>query len=188
MQTVLLVDNGVLCRAYPYKQNSCNEMDGVRLQAQRLRELERYVDAQSGGPGEGFLRIVTDPQQAREAINDGKLALTMGIEVSVLFDCGLNAGLPRCDEAQIDQQLQEVYDLGVRQMELANKFDNALTGVTGDAGTGGVVINSGNAQETGMFWQMETCPTGPDGEPAFGTDRQQTNLLDDSGAPAGPQD
>jgi hypothetical protein len=34
-------------------------------------------------------------------------------------------------DAQIDERLQEVYDMGVRQMELVNKFDNALAGVTG---------------------------------------------------------
>ena len=49
--TNLLVDNGQLCEVYPLKKNSCDEMDGVRLQAKRLRELERYIDAQSGGPG-----------------------------------------------------------------------------------------------------------------------------------------
>ena len=184
MMTTLLVDNAVLCRTYPYQQNSCNEMDGVRLQAQRLRELERYIDAQSGGPGEGWFRIVTDPTQARQVINSGKLAVTMGIEVSVLFDCGLKAGIPQCDEAQIDTQLQEVYDLGVRQMELANKFDNALTGVTGDGGVGGPVINSGNVQETGQFWQFETCPTEDDhSKHDHGTDRQQPNVVDDGGAP-----
>src|SRR5690606_32795097 len=46
----LLVDNNQLCKLWAYKDHGCNEMDGVRLQAQRLRELEAYVDAQSGGP------------------------------------------------------------------------------------------------------------------------------------------
>ena len=71
----LLVENAQLCEIYPYKQNSCNEMDSVRLQARRIRELEDYIDAQAGGPGKGFFRIVTDPFQAREVINDGKLAV-----------------------------------------------------------------------------------------------------------------
>ncbi|HEV2812418.1 MAG TPA: Coagulation factor 5/8 type domain-containing protein, partial [Solirubrobacteraceae bacterium] len=65
----LLVDNAVLCEVYPLKRNSCNEMDGVRLQAKRLRELEDYIDAQNGGPGRGWFRIVTDPFQARRVIN-----------------------------------------------------------------------------------------------------------------------
>lgn len=179
MFTNLLVDNNQLCKIYPFKKNSCNEMDGVRLQAKRIRELERYIDAQSGGPGEGWFRIVTDPFEARRVINEGKLAVVLGIEVSVPLDCGLTQDLPRCDTAQIEAGLDEVYDLGVRQMELTNKFDNAFSGVTGDAGTTGVVVNQGNFLETGRYWRMETC-TEDDGH---AHDHTQMNLTDDAGIP-----
>ena len=81
----------------------------------------------------------------------------MGIEVSKLFDCGVQDGQPECTAEQIDQRLKEVYDLGVRDMELVNKFDNALGGVAGDSGTTGVVVNVGNRIETGRFWQMGPC-------------------------------
>jgi hypothetical protein len=177
MYTNLLVDNGQLCEIYPYKKNSCNEMDGVRLQAQRLHEFVRYIDAQSGGPGEGWLQIVTDPFQARRVINAGKLAVVMGIEVSVPLDCGEYLGTPKCDAAQVDQRLQEVYDLGVRQMEMTNKFDNALTGVTGDDGATGLIVNEGNKGETGHFWQMQTCANPKDPR----QDKTQYNLPDQSG-------
>ncbi|MDQ1711789.1 MAG: hypothetical protein QOE45_1239 [Frankiaceae bacterium] len=181
MFTNLLVENNVLCELYPYKRNSCNEMDAVRLQAQRLHELERYVDAQSGGPGEGWFRIVDDPFEARRVINAGKLAVVMGIEVSVPFDCGEYLGVARCTAAEIDTRLDEVYALGVRQMELTNKFDNALTGVTGDSGTQGPIVNAGNKYETGHFWKMQTCADA-------GTDRHdklQTNFADSSGGQVG---
>jgi hypothetical protein len=163
----LLVDNEVLCTVYPYKRNSCNEMDGVRLQARRLRELQDYIDAQHGGPGKGWFRIVTDPFQARRVINAGKLAVVMGIEVSKLFDCGVQDGQPECTAEQIDERLKGAYDLGVRDMELVNKFDNALGGVAGDSGTTGVVVNAGNRIETGRFWQMGPC------EDAHNHDRPQ---------------
>jgi hypothetical protein len=166
----LLVDNAVLCEVYPYKRNSCNEMDGVRLQARRLRELEDYIDAQSGGPGKGWFRVVSDPFAAREVINAGKLAVVPGIEVSRLFDCRRYDGQPQCDKAQIDRQLDEVYDLGVRQMEIINKFDNALGGVAGDAGTTGVVTNNGNKVETNQYWDMRTCP---EDAPEGAHDREQ---------------
>jgi hypothetical protein len=179
MFTNLLVDNNQLCKIYPYKRNSCNEMDGVRLQARRIRELERYIDAQSGGPGEGWFRIVTDPFEARRVINEGKLAVVLGIEVSVPLDCGTTLDVPRCDAAAIDAGLDEVWDLGVRQMELVNKFDNALSGVAGDSGDTGVVVNQGNKGETGQYWQMETC-TEADGH---AHDKTQRNFHDESGAP-----
>jgi hypothetical protein len=186
MFTNLLVDNGVLCEIYPYKRNSCNEMDGVRLQAQRLHELERYVDAQSGGPGEGWFRIVKDPFEARRVVNAGKLAVVMGIEVSVPLDCGERLGNPRCTTEQIDQRLDEVYALGVRQMELTNKFDNALTGVTGDDGVQSVV-NAGNAYETGHFWKMQTCVE-PHDHTTHRHDKLQPNVADgyDGTAPPAP--
>jgi hypothetical protein len=177
MFTNLLVDNGVLCEIYPYKKNSCNEMDSVRLQMGRLHEFERYIDAQSGGPGEGWFRIVKDPFEARRVVNAGKLAVIPGIEVSVPFDCGETLGVPRCTAADIESRLDEVYALGVRQMELTNKFDNALTGVTGDSGTQGPIVNAGNKYETGHFWKMETCadPT------TERTDKLQPNFADQSG-------
>lgn len=181
MFTALLVDNGVLCEVYPLKKNSCNEMDGVRLQAQRLHELERYIDAQSGGPGRGWLRIVDDPFEARRVVNAGKLAVVMGIEVSVPFDCGEYLEQPRCTAAQIEQRLDEVHALGVRQMELTNKFDNALTGVTGDDGDTGLIVNNGNKYETGHYWKMHTC------EPDAGdrVDKTQHDVADDSGGQVG---
>lgn len=157
LMTNLLVDNTALCQAFPVKKNSCNEMDGVRLQAKRLFELQDYIDAQSGGPGEGWLRIVTSPAQAREVINAGRLAVVLGIEVSVLFDCGEILDQPQCMSNQIDERLQEVFDMGVRQMELINKFDNALSGVTGDSGETGLVVNQGNRSTTGHYWDMRTC-------------------------------
>ena len=160
MFTNLLVDNNVLCELYPYKKNSCNEMDGVFLQAQRLHEMERYIDAQAGGPGQGWFRIVRDPFEARRVINEGRLAVVMGIEVSVPFDCGEHLEVPHCDAADIKDWVKRVYDLGVRQMELTNKFDNALTGVTGDSALLGPIVNTGNKYETGHNWKMTTCEDG----------------------------
>ena len=155
--TNLLVDNNQLCKIYPFHRNSCNEMDGVRLQAQRMRELERYIDAQSGGPGEGWFRIVTDPFEAREVINSGKLAMILGIEVSRLFDCSAHPAAPKCTPEIVEERLEEVYDLGVRQMELVNKFDNQFSGVTGDSGTAGPVVNVGNFGETGSWYRLDDC-------------------------------
>ena len=51
--------------------------------------LERYIDAQSGGPGKGWFRIVSSPAQARQQIEAGKLAVVLGLEVSDLFNCYL---------------------------------------------------------------------------------------------------
>ncbi len=158
----LLVENNQLCMIYPLKKNSCDDMDSVRLQAKRMYELQDYIDAQFGGPGKGFYRIVKSPFEAREVINRGQLAVVMGIETSVPFGCTMKADVPQCSLEDIDRQLDEVHAMGVRQMELVNKFDNALAGVAGDAGAIGPLVNSANFLETGSFWDMRHC------EPADG--------------------
>ena len=177
----LLVENNKLCELYPYKRNSCDDMDSVRLQAHDMYQLQDYIDAQFGGPGKGFYRIVTNPFQARKVINAGKLAVVMGIETSVPFGCTMKVDVPACSISDIDRQLDAVHKMGVRQMELVNKFDNALSGVAGDNGAVGVAVNSANFLETGSFWDMQHCAPA-DGE---SHDRNQVAAPDIS---AGQQD
>jgi hypothetical protein len=165
----LLVENNKLCEIYPLKRNSCDDMDSIRLQARQMHKLQDYIDAQYGGPGKGFYRIVTDPFQARRVINSGRMAVVMGIETSVPFGCTFKQvgtrDVAQCSAAEIDRQLDEVHRMGVRQMELVNKFDNALAGVAGDEGTTGAIVNAANFLETGTFWNMRHCEPA-DGESA----------------------
>src|SRR3712207_1426428 len=62
-----------------------------------------------------------------------------------------------CDAAQIDRQIDEMHKLGVRSSLLLNKFDNPLTGVRFDSGTASYLINAGNKQSAGTFWDAKTC-------------------------------
>ena len=153
----LTVENRVLCEVYPLKKNSCNEMDSVLLQIKRLHALEDYIDAQNGGPGKGWFRIVRNPFQARKVINSGKLAVITGMEVSEPFGCRLRNRAPTCDEADISAWIDRLHGLGVRQLEITNKFDNALTGVAGDGGAIGVAIDGFNFFTTGTFWDLGPC-------------------------------
>jgi hypothetical protein len=126
-----------------------------------LHALQDYIDAQSGGPGKGFFRIVTNPFQARQVINQGKLAVVEGIEVSDLFNCGEFLGTPKCDQAQVDAGLKEVRRLGVSTFFPIHKLDNAFGGTKMDGGETGILVNAGNHFETGHFWDVKTC-TGPE--------------------------
>jgi hypothetical protein len=177
----LLVENNQLCQLYPLKRNSCDDMDSIRLQAKDMYKMQDYIDAQFGGPGKGFYRIVKNPFQARKVINAGKMAVVMGIETSVPFGCTMKVDVPACSLADVDRQMDEVHKLGVRQMQLVNKFDNALSGVAGDNGAVGVAVNAANFLETGSFWDMRHC------EPADGEshDRNQVAAPDIT---AGQQD
>src|SRR5690606_42109611 len=73
------------------------------------------------------------PQHAAPARRSSDLVV-MGVEVSIPFGCTMTLDIPSCDVAKITKGLDELHDLGVRQMELVNKFDNALAGVAGDVG------------------------------------------------------
>jgi len=157
----LAVDNSALCFVNPFRKFPCNEMLAVRRQIHDTYELQDYVDAQYGGPGEGWFRIVRTPFEAREVINEGKLAVVLGIEVSEIFDCGLREDTPQCTTEEIDAGLDEFQGMGVTQLELVNKFDNALAGVAFDGGVTGAIVNVGNRQATGRFWSAQTCTSEP---------------------------
>ena len=153
-----LVDNEALCSLMTTTHLPCNDMSSVRTQSADLYALQNYIDAQSGGPGKGWFRIVTDPFQARKVINQGKLAVIEGIEVSRIFGCGEVNNVPQCNESQIDAGLKEIHDLGVRTFFPVHEFDNAFGGTKMIAGDIGTVINVGNKDETGNFWNIQPCP------------------------------
>jgi microsomal dipeptidase-like Zn-dependent dipeptidase len=156
-----LVENRALCEIYPLKAGtSCNEMDSVRLQAADMYALQDYIDAQFKGPGKGFFRIVRTAAEARRVINDGKLAVVLGVEVSEVLDCGRTGQTPHCTEAMIDAGLDELWGLGVRSLFPVHKFDNALGGTAYDDGATGLLVNTGNKYATGEWWYPEACPPG----------------------------
>ena len=156
-----LVDNEALCSVMTMRRNPCNDMASVHIQARDLRALQDYIDAQSGGPGKGWFRIVANPFQARRVINQGKLAVVEGIEVSRIFGCGEHSGVSECSPQQVDQGMAEVRRLGVSSFYPVHKFDNAFGGTKMDGGNVGAIINGGNHLETGQFWDVRTC-TGPE--------------------------
>ena len=132
----------------------------VRRGFKDIRELQRYVDAQAGGPGKGFFQIVTNPFQARRVINKGKMAVVLEIEVSELFGCR-GWDIPTCDRAQVDRQLDEFYRLGVRSSLLLNKFDNPLTGVRFDSGEVGVADQRRQPPERGLVLERRDLHRAP---------------------------
>jgi len=152
-----LVENEVLCAAQRTinpegwsSANSCNVMDSVRLQAQRLHEMQDYIDAQAGGEGKGFFRLANTAAEARAIIADGKMAVIMGIEASETFNCGLN---DYCTRETIEAQLQEIYALGVRTLYPTHKFDNQLAGSAVEDG----FINLGQWLSSGRFFETKEC-------------------------------
>lgn len=136
---------------------SCNDMVSVDRSIEAARALERYIDAQAGGPGRGWLRIVESPAQARAVISQGKLAMVLGIEISNLLDCFLTPpeGFEPCTEQSVDDALDRYWELGVRVIFPVHKFDNAFT--AGDGSDG--IIELGNLINSGHYSSfVEDCP------------------------------
>ncbi|WP_370616739.1 discoidin domain-containing protein [Mumia qirimensis] len=138
----------------------CNDMDAVRREARKTYELQAYVDAQYGGAGQGWFRVVTTPQQARSVVEQGKLAVVLGVEVSEPFGCKQVLGVAQCSKGDIDRGLDELKGLGVSSMFLCHKFDNALCGVRYDEGTTGLIVNVGQFLTTGTWWNPQPCKPG----------------------------
>lgn len=154
--------NSVLCelvsgsRWQPVRY-SCNDMVSVDRQIQEAYNMERYIDALSGGPGLGWFRIVTTPARAREVIREGKLAVILGIEISNLFDCFITLpdGSEPCTEQTIREKLDAYHDLGVRAIFPVHKYDNAFSAGDGNRG----IIEIGNFINSGHWSNFtEDCP------------------------------
>src|SRR5699024_8382683 len=80
------VNNNVLCSLpTQVNQHSCDDMDTVRRQVAKTKELEAFVDERHGGEGKGWFRIAYSPEEARQYVEQGKLAVILGMEVSNPF-------------------------------------------------------------------------------------------------------
>jgi len=153
-----LVANEQLCILWPFKQNDCNEMANIALQRDLVLDLQNYIDAQEGGPGKGFFRIVYSPAEARRVIEDGKMAVVFGTENEKIFDCGEFLDMPECTTAHIDAELDRWYDLGLRAIFPIHLFDNALGGtrLTDEAALS-ALYQAGNLADTGHPFATIPC-------------------------------
>jgi len=153
--------NQVLCQlvvgsGFNPRRYDCNDMVAVDRILESTYAMERYIDAMSGGPGQGWFRIVFSPAEAREQIKAGKLAVVLGIETSDLFDCFLVpfGEFGKCTEADVVAKLDEYHAQGVRVLFPVHKFDNAFSAGDGDRR----VSDIGNFGHTGHYSNFVLCP------------------------------
>ena len=174
----LLVENKDLYKVYPYRRNRMRRDELVRLQARPDAGAQKlYIDAQkNSSQGKGWYRIVTDPIQARRVINEGKLHVVMGIEVSRPFGCQVynDAAPVRPDADRPPRSWMRPTGYGVRQMEIVDEFDNALAGVAATAGSTSAVVNNGKPGfHTGEYWQIRLLQPPRQDRPAADRSVQQ---------------
>lgn len=146
----------------------CGDMEVGVQQVEYLKDIQDYVDAQFGGPGKGFFRIVGNPSEARQVIAEGKLAVVPGLEFSNIFGCNVTflpdgSEIPMCTREQIDAEIDRVWDLGVRQVFPYHDVDSAL----GGAGLFSNVLELINFVGTGRFFETYPCENGGEGDSFF---------------------
>lgn len=171
--TMLAVHNESLCKTSLKATRDASWPicgDSMRYIVEQLnaaKDFQQFIDDQSGGEGRGWFRIVTTPQQAREVVRAGKLAVVLGIEVDSLFNCkeqGCPAdfGLPKArigaltQPTTIEEAVAVIYDMGVRHVFPVHNFDNGF----GAAATWMDAIAVGQAVSVKRWWETRDCGDG----------------------------
>ncbi len=171
------VEDQPICEIEPVKVHSCDETTAVRQQIQTLRGLQSYVDAQAGGRGKGWFRLVYNPSQARRVIERGRMAVLIGIESSNLFGCSERMGVPQCGRRDIDRGIQTARRLGVRTVFPMHWVDNAFGGAALEGGDKGTFINLLEAFQTGHYFRTGLCPEPGQGETLRTLSSLELNVL-----------
>ena len=118
------VHNSVLCNVVrPKKGYSCDEYEAVERQVKLANKLEKAIDEKAGGKGKGWFRIVKTPAEARSVINNGKLAVVLGLEID--FDA-CHGG--KCDSLKLKTMIDDYYALGIRHFFITHLNDNDVGG------------------------------------------------------------
>ena len=165
-------------------EGDCKSDNDLAMQTDYVFALRDYVDAQSGGPGRGWLDIAKTADEARTMIQNGKLAIVLGSEYGTLFDCVEGAAF--CTPRYIDQKVDELFKLGIRSVFPIHRFDNAFGGTMPQGGSNGAWMHLSSKISTsriehlvdlinprkllfrsigGHYWDLEKCPVGVPGTP-----------------------
>lgn len=93
--------------------------DGTSIAAQLAHITETVADNAS------WMALVSEPGQARAAIEAGKLAIVLGVEVDTLGGFRTAA---QCSPAQVQSLVDDLYAAGVRAVTPVHLADNAFGG------------------------------------------------------------
>ena len=96
----------------PFKRSPVpiDDMDNIKLQIKAIHDFAKRNP---------WYRVARDPWEARKIIQDGNLAVIIAVEVSHL--------LPE-SHGNWEDQLDELYGMGVRCMEIAHETDSRFAG------------------------------------------------------------
>jgi microsomal dipeptidase-like Zn-dependent dipeptidase len=155
LMVMVATNNEVSCRlSLSIREGfGCDDMAAVDRQLKAARDMEKYIEKKHGG----WFRIVESPQEAREVIRSGKMAVVLGIEVDALFGCKRGKE-ELCTDAHIKAELERYYKKGVRHIFPIHLHDNLFGGTAFYFGlwqVANVVANWDPADPLGSIYLME---------------------------------
>jgi microsomal dipeptidase-like Zn-dependent dipeptidase len=123
LMVMMAVDSPLLCNSGIHTDGrNCNdEMSTINNQIAEAKNMQAYIDRQAGGDGLGWYRIVTTPAQARQVIQQGKLAVVLGVETAHLFNC-------KSEPCNWLGPFQQLWNSGVRHFFPIHQDENAFGG------------------------------------------------------------
>jgi microsomal dipeptidase-like Zn-dependent dipeptidase len=143
--------------------------------------MQAYIDAKAGGTGKGWFRIVTSAAEARRVMDQGKLAVVLGVEVDNPLGCGYvrkpkcfaKVGVPptecvypnpaeiplTCNPATVTQRLDAWYRRGVRHLFPVHFADNAFAGTAKQNGMQWLVDRQAGDDWWGVAWVPAVPPS-----------------------------
>ena len=136
---VSAVNFEVLCDVMPEenkKYKDCSDISAVHRELDAAHQFEKTHD---------WFKIVTTPSEARDAIQNGKLAVVLSIEVSHLFGDG-----------DWKKEFYEVYQKGVRTLQVTHQLNNRFAGAAIHNSIFRLIAWFQDFKERGRFWEILT--------------------------------
>ena len=134
LATCLAVNNELLAS----KSNSDQPLDdksAIQIQINGMKAMVNYIDTEAGGSRKGWMQIAYTPEEARQIISDGKLAIILGIEVDSFGNWRKVDDLEKICHGDLNMarqiiglELDWLYGLGVRQVTPIHLTNNAFGG------------------------------------------------------------
>jgi microsomal dipeptidase-like Zn-dependent dipeptidase len=132
--TCLAVNNELLAtKSSPGQPH--DDKSAIQAQVAAMKAMATFVDAQSGGPGRGWLQIVFSPEEARKVILEDRLAVVLGVEVDSLGNWRRVEDLEKLCHGDMDlarevigKELDWLHGLGIRQITPIHLTNNAFGG------------------------------------------------------------
>ncbi len=108
-----------------------DDRSSVDRQLEAMKEMVRFIDHQSGGPGRGWMEIAYSAEDARRIIEGDRLAVVLGMEVDSLGNWRTESELPpdpAAAQVEVRRELERLFESGVRQITPIHLTDNAFGG------------------------------------------------------------